>query len=330
MIDADALGRWLDAGEGTGAGGSVVLEGRPTGGGWSNDTIFIRVGARRLVVRLTPQGRSMFPDYDLGHQVRAMALAARAGLPVPAVLGFEPDASVLGRPFFVMERVEGRVPADDDPPFTKAGFVFDAPAGIQRRFHDNAVDAIAAIHRVSPPAFPTVGPSPAAHLESCRALAAWCGHEPVLLDEAWRRLSAAVPAHDPELDRFLWGDARPANMVLDDGFGIVALLDWELAAAGPGELDIAWFCEMNHMRSIGAGVPPLAGFPPEEETWKRWATAVGRAPRHEAWHRLFAAYRVAVFLQLYLATMVHRGLIPAGHRALAENAGTRRLAELLT
>ena len=118
-------------------------------------------------------------------------------------------------------------------------------------------------------------------------------------------------------------------MVLDDRFGIVALLDWELAASGPGELDIAWFCEMNHMRSVGAGVAPLAGFPPEAETWQRWAAAVGRQPRHVPWHRLFAAYRVAVFLQLYLVAMVHRGVVPAGHRALSENAGTRRLAALL-
>lgn len=76
----------------------------------------------------------------------------------------------------------------------------------------------------------------------------------------------------------LWGDARPANMVVEN-FGIVGLLDWELAGSGPGELDIVWFCEMNRMRSIGIGIAPLPGFLDDAATWRRWSAAVGRQAR---------------------------------------------------
>jgi aminoglycoside phosphotransferase (APT) family kinase protein len=322
VIDGGALARWLGA-------RTVTVVGTPTGGGWSNDTVFVEADGRPLVVRLTPQGRSMFPAYDLGHQVRAMRFAAAHGVAVPELVGDEPDAAVLGRPFFVMARVPGRVPADDDPPFTKAGFVKEATPSQQRRFHDAAVDAIAAVHAVPLPPFELTGPQPAVHLARCHELAEWCEVVPEVVFAAQQRLAGAPPAVEGAACSFLWGDARPANMVLDDGFGIVALLDWELAACGPGELDVAWFLEMNHMRSAGMGIDPLPGFPDDEGTWRRWSRAVGREPRHLDWYRLFSAYRVSVFMQLFLVTMVDRGRLPSSHRVLHDNPGSRRLAELL-
>jgi aminoglycoside phosphotransferase (APT) family kinase protein len=77
------------------------------------------------------------------------------------------------------------------------------------------------------------------------------------------------------------------------------------------------------------GIDPLPGFPDEADTWQRWAAAVGRAPRHLDWYRMFSAYRVAVLMQLYLAAMVARGRLPSSHRLLRDNPGTRRLEQLL-
>ena len=321
MIDATALAGWLGV-------RSVTVVGTPSGGGWSNDTVFVEADGRSLVVRLIPEGRSMFPAYDLGHQVRAMRLTAAHGLPVPEIVGHEPDPGVLGRPFFVMARVPGRVPADDDPPFTKAGFLKDASPPHQRRFHDAAVDAIAAVHAIPPPPFEVVGPHPADHLAHCHALATWCEATPDIVFVAHEQLAVSPPAVDEGACSLLWGDARPANMVVDDHFAIVALLDWELAGCGPGELDVAWFLEMNHMRSVGMGIEPLPGFPDAAGTWQRWAEAVGRTPRDLDWYRLFSAYRVSVFMQLFLLTMVARGRLPATHRVIHDNPGSRRLTDL--
>lgn len=322
LIDGPALARWLGV-------PAVEVTGAPSGGGWSNETVFVTAAGRELVVRLTPRGRSMFPVYDLSHQVRMLRLAADGGLPVPAVVGEETDPAVLGRPFFVMERVPGRVPPDDDPPFTRAGFLFDASPAQQRRFHDAAVDVIARVHGVGAPSSPVDGPRPADHLAACARLAHWCGPVPAIVTDALDELGRTAPAADAARCGLVWGDARPANMVVDGSLAIVALLDWELAGAGPGELDVAWFCEMNRMRSTGpAGFAPLPGFPPDEDSWARWEAAVGRRADAVTWYQRFSAVRVAVLLQLYLAAMVHRGVLPAGHRALSDNSGTRRLGEL--
>lgn len=324
LIDGTALARWLGV-------AAVTVTGAPSGGGWSNETVFVTADGRELVVRLTPRGRSMFPVYDLSHQVRMLRLAAAEGLPVPTVVGEEADPAVLGRPFFVMERIAGRVPPDDDPPFTRAGFLFEAAPADQRRFHDAAVDVIARVHQVGAPPFPVDGPQPSDHLAACARLAHWCGPVPAVVADALDELARSAPSADSARCGLVWGDARPANMVVDDNLAVVALLDWELAGAGPGELDVAWFCEMNRMRSMGpAGLAPLPGFPADDVTWARWEAAVGRRADDVGWFQRFSAVRVAVLLQLYLTAMVHRGALPAGHRALNDNSGTRRLRELFS
>ena len=154
---------------------------------------------------------------------------------------------------------------------------------------------------------------------------------PTVVSDAVDELARTAPAVAATRCGLVWGDARPANMVVDDDLRVVALLDWELAGAGPGELDIAWFCEMNRMRSTGpSGFAPLPGFPPDEVTWARWEAATGQRAEAVDWYQRFSAVRVAVLLQLYLAAMVHRGVLPVGHRALTENSGTRRLREIFS
>lgn len=321
-VDVERLRAWLGTTD-------VVLGERPGGGGWSNETWFVTVAGRPAVLRLSPAGRSMFPTYDLGRQVRCLELTRAAGLPVPEVLAADPGGDALGRPAFLMERLAGRVPADDDPPFTKAGFLFEASVEAQRAFCRAALDAIVAVHAVAPPPSLPTGPAPADHLAACDELLAWSGATHPMLLAASAALAADLPPPHG-VDGLLWGDARPANMVVADDLSIVGLLDWELAAVGTGEFDIAWFLEMNRMRAEGMGIAPLPGFLSPEATWAHWADRVGRAPGHVEWHHRLAAYRVAILFSLFLRTMVDAGRLRPDHRLFTDNPGTRRLAELLS
>src|SRR5688572_16647240 len=59
-----------------------------------------------------PANKPVFPVYDLHGQFRLLQLLADSPVPVPRVWWLEPDPSVLGASFFVMERMHGRVPPD--------------------------------------------------------------------------------------------------------------------------------------------------------------------------------------------------------------------------
>lgn len=319
-VDAEALRHALGA-------ATLTIDGAPTAGGWSNETMFVTADARPLVVRLSPSGSAMFPSYDLGLQARCLRYAASAELPVPTVLT-DDDGGLLGRPFFVMNRLPGRVPADDDPPFTKAGFLFEATAEQQRTFSLSAIDRLVEIHRTPSAGFLPVGPSPHAHLRWCADLYGWVDIAQPLLEETHRRLAADVPGGADAPTGLLWGDARPANMLVDERFAVTGLLDWELAANGPGEFDVAWFLEMNRMRSTGMGIAPLPGFLTDAKTWDRWSALIGRPATNIGWYHRYAAYRVAVLLLLFLRAMISRGRLPHDHRLTRDNLATRRLESL--
>lgn len=119
---------------------SLIVAGlsRPKAG-TSNETVIVAVwwddgGARRderLVVRIQPTGRQLFLRPDTigeGRVLRAIAAAAPAAVPVPRVLAFEPDAGVVGSPFFVMSHVPGRVLSDIPSCHTTGWLLDETPA----------------------------------------------------------------------------------------------------------------------------------------------------------------------------------------------------------
>jgi aminoglycoside phosphotransferase (APT) family kinase protein len=100
------------------------------------------------VLRLPPPPDAfpLFPWYDLERQVRAMrAVRKRTDVPVPHVPWFAADPSILGAPFFVMERIHGRAPSDV-PPYVLDGWVLETTPEEQLRMLSGVVGAIAGIH----------------------------------------------------------------------------------------------------------------------------------------------------------------------------------------
>ena len=124
----ERLRAWL----GARAGGPVAVDELVApASGMSNDTWLTTVdlgdGALDVVLRLAPAGRGLFPRYDLGQQVTVLrGLRAHSDVPVPDVLWHEPDPEPLGRPFYVMTRVRGRIPPDGHH---FDGWVRDLPPG---------------------------------------------------------------------------------------------------------------------------------------------------------------------------------------------------------
>jgi len=129
----------------------------PQSSGLSNETVLFaaswndngRAVNRRLVARVAPTGPSLFQSYDLALESRVIgALSTHSCVPVPEVLFYEDDSSLLGAPFIVMGHVDGQAAADD-PPFTVSGWVMELAPRQRAQMADNGLKALAAPMRTA-------------------------------------------------------------------------------------------------------------------------------------------------------------------------------------
>jgi aminoglycoside phosphotransferase (APT) family kinase protein len=284
---------------------------RRPGSGMSNDTLLVEAAwggtTRRIVVRLTPSGRPLFPRYDLGAQAAVLhALHEHTSVPVPRVLWWEPDPAPVGRPFYVMEHVDGRIPPDAHL-FT--GWLKDLDPPDQAALLEHALDVLARIHRVDVGTVaelevldrPEHATTPLdQELAWWRAYLDWAaaGDRLPRLEDAYTQLLDARPP-DAEVARGLvWGDARLGNLVVDDALRPVAVLDWEMAVLGPPELDLGWYLFLE--RTARQFAPQLPGFPEPDELVARYEVRLGRPLRHLAWFEAWSGFRTAC-IQVRLA-----------------------------
>ncbi|MCF6475113.1 phosphotransferase family protein [Nonomuraea sp. MG754425] len=306
-----------------GASASVSGMSRPTENGLSSETLFFTAtwdGQRkRCVARLAPAREAVpvFPSYDLGAQFEMMRLAReKAGIPAPRALWFEPDPGPLGTPFFVMERADGEVPPDVLP-YTFGGWLYDASPADRRRLQDASVGLLAALHQtaftpreLAP--FGTAGLR--AHVEEQRAYYEWAhGRRRVpVLERAFAALAAHWP-DDPGPDVLTWGDARIGNVMYRD-FAPVAVLDWEMAAVGPRELDLSWMIFLHRFFqdiTTGAGLPGLPAFMRREDVCATYRDLTGYEPRDLDFYELYAALRHGVIMARVWQRRIHFGELPS-------------------
>jgi aminoglycoside phosphotransferase (APT) family kinase protein len=279
----DVMSRWLSTKLPGGVPPDVAVETGVDSNGMSSETIILTAcwdddGKRteqRLVARIAPSDEDVpvFPSYRLDHQFDVIRLVAQqTDVPVPRVRWIEPTGEVLGRPFFLMDYVEGVVPPDVMPYTFGDNWFFDAPAEAQRELQDATVDVVAKLHSIPQPestfAFLSEGRSEGTalrrHFDWVRS---WydfgvsdIGSSP-LLERAFEWLGANWPEEASTAQPvLLWGDARVGN-VLYANFRPVAVLDWEMTALGPRELDVAWLIFAHMVFQELAGLATLPGLP---------------------------------------------------------------------
>ncbi|MFG2072602.1 phosphotransferase family protein [Nonomuraea maritima] len=316
---------------------------RPSGNGMSSETLFFTAAwagrETRCVARLAPAREAvpMFPSYDLRAQFDLMRMAReKAGVPAPRALWYEPDPGPLGTPFLVMECVDGEVPPDVAP-YTMGGWLHDASPGDRARLQDACVGIVAALHETafSPGELTRLGaPGLRAHVEAQRAYYAWA-HGDLrlpLLERAFDWLVAHWPgATGPDV--LNWGDARIGNIVFRD-FTPVAVLDWEMAAVGPRELDLSWMIFMHRFFqdiTVRMGLPGIPDFMQRDAVCQKYQELTGYEPRDMDFYEMYAALRHGVIMARLWRRRIHFGEQPMPddpddlvlHRAIIEELLTR-------
>jgi aminoglycoside phosphotransferase (APT) family kinase protein len=224
-------------------------------------------------------------------------------VPVPEVLTHETDPEWLGSPFLLMRRIDGIVPSDI-PPYTMAGWLFDAAPDDQRKLEREAVRVLTRLHALTPdthdlafldrPQFGTGALDQ--HLDYQRWYYDWAreGQRVPLIERTFAALDKTRPQEGPTV--LNWGDSRIGNMMFHD-FRPAAVLDWEMAALGPAEIDVGWmiflhrfFEDMTHKY----GMPCLDDFLQRDRVAEIYAEEAGREVHDLEWYEMFAAQRFAI------------------------------------
>jgi len=317
----------------------------PQSSGLSNETVLFDAawtdadGASRteqLVARVQPSGPAVFPRYDLGLEFRVMqALDAGTAVAVPTMLFHEAGTDLLGAPFIVMGRVEGRIPSDD-PPFTATGWVLEDLSAEQRaQLCDNALRTLVDIHAVD---LDAVGLGDLRkHAESglegqlrfWEETFAWAaeGDANPTIESAF----AWLREHQPPTEAAVlnWGDARIGNMIFRDDLSVGAVLDWEMVAIADPALDVAWWLFMVRHHTEGIGMPLPEGFPSRDEVLARYEELAGRTLEHLDFYEVFVATRLSVLMHRAGNLMIQAGLLPADAPMKYNNPASQLLAKTL-
>lgn len=292
----------------------VISLGRPEGNGMSSETLLFDAAwggeQRRLVARVAPADEDVpvFRHYDLAMQFEVMRLVAeRSDTPVPRTLWLEEDASLIGAPFFVMERVDGRVPRDNLP-YTFEGWLLDATERQRIALQDDTVWALAGIHGValSEAEHRLVGHDPdgpsALHqqLEAWRGYYEWLGIDGGLpvIDRTFDWLDDHWPDDDGGAPVLSWGDARIGNVVYE-GFRPAAVLDWEMAGLAPRGVDVGWMVYLHEFFQDVAeqlGLPGLPAFLRMDDVVEAYEARTGIRIRDHGFWRVYAGLRYGLIM----------------------------------
>jgi aminoglycoside phosphotransferase (APT) family kinase protein len=238
--------------------------------GQSNPTYLLTAASGRYVLRAKPPGQLLKSAHQVDREFRVMSGLAGTAVPVPRMLHLSAEDSPIGRMFYVMDFLDGRIFWDPALP--------EASGNEERAaIYDAMNDTLAALHDVE---VETVGLGdfgrPGNYFE--RQLARWtsqyrASETGTVAD--MDRLIAWLETHMPEDDgrvSLVHGDYRLDNLIFaSDQPKVVAVLDWELSTLGHPFADIAYQCmqwrlpHASGFRGLGGVDRPTLGLPSEED-----------------------------------------------------------------
>ena len=308
-------------------------------GGQSNPTYKLITPGRTYVMRAKPGPvAKLLPSaHAIEREFAVMRGLACTSVPVARMHALCEDESVIGRAFYIMEYVEGRVLWDQTLPGM-------TPAE-RGAIYDEMNRVIAALHKVDYAARGLAGyGKPGNYFE--RQIGRWSKQyqasvtQPITeMDRLIDWLPAHIPAsaRDEGLTSIVHGDYRLDNVIFHPSEPrILAVLDWELSTLGHPLADFSYHCMAWHIppgtfRGIGGVDLASLGIPSEQDYIHRYCERTGLATPEQLapdWNFYLAynMFRIAAILQ-GIAKRVEAGTASSA-QARASGAGARPMAEL--
>jgi len=335
-FDTDTLSAWLQL-HLPGFEGPMTVE--MFKGGQSNPTYKLITPARAYVMRAKPGpvARLLPSAHAIEREYRVMSALRGTGVPVAQMHVLCEDESVIGRAFYVMECVNGRVLWDQSlPDMDRAG---------RAALYDEMNRVLAALHSVKPDEVGLDGyGKPGNYFE--RQIGRWSKQyvasitQPIPeMDRLMEWLPQAIPAmaRDENLVSVVHGDYRLDNLMFNPTEArVLAVLDWELSTLGHPLADFSYHCMSWHIppglfRGIGGLDLASLGIPSEAEYIERYCERTGFATPQQLkadWNFYLAynMFRLAAILQ-GIGKRVEAGTA-SSEQAVRSAAGARPMAEM--
>ena len=312
-------------------------------GGQSNPTYKLITPQRAYVMRSKPgpAAKLLASAHAVEREFTVMSALHGSDVPVPKMHLLCEDESVIGRAFYVMEFMPGRVLWDQSLP--------DIPMPQRATYYDEMNRVIAALHNVDVNAAGLAGyGKPGNYFE--RSIGRWTKQYLASITEpiaAMDRLIEWLPAHIPASARdetqvsVVHGDYRLDNLVFHPTEPrVIAVLDWELSTTGHPLADFSYHCMSWHIqpgqfRGVGGLDLEALGIPDEKTYVARYCERTGRIAKGgdpaavmADWNFYLAynMFRLAGILQ-GIAKRVETGTASSA-QAKQAGAGARPLAEM--
>jgi aminoglycoside phosphotransferase (APT) family kinase protein len=276
--------------------------------GHSNLTYLVRdASGREFVLRRPPFDNRVKTAHDMGREFLVLSKLWPVYPPAPRPWVYCEDVSILGAPFYVMERRQGVIVRRSAP--------LD-PATL-RRAGESLVDQLATLHAVDYRSAELAGLGrPEGYVE--RQVSGWTRRyrdaqtdDLPDLDRAADWLAANRPAESGSA--LIHNDFKFDNLVLDpaDPSRVVAVLDWEMATLGDPLMDLGstlgyWVepGDPEALRRAAVGPTLQPGCLTRCEVVERYERATGRHVEHALFYYVYGLFKVAVIAQQIYARYV--------------------------
>jgi aminoglycoside phosphotransferase (APT) family kinase protein len=301
-------------------------------GGQSNPTFMLTAGSQRYVLRTKPApAAKLLPSaHAIEREFRVMDALSKAGFPAARQYALCEDEEVIGRAFYIMEFMDGRVLWDQSMPNM---------SNAERAAHyDEMNRVIAQLHTID---YKAIG------LETYGKPGNYFGRQ---IDRWTRQYKASETEHIPAMEHLIeWlpqhipageqttivhGDYRLDNMIFHPTEPrILAVLDWELSTLGHPLADFSYHCMSWHIvpglfRGIAGLDLKSLGIPTEEDYLAKYSERTGIAIHKEDF-RFYLAYnmfRMAGILQGIMKR--YQDGTAASEQALKNGQAARPMAEM--
>lgn len=295
-LPENELGRYLRE-RGLAASGDIAI--KPLTGGQSNPTWRVDAGSQRMVLRKKPPGVLLKSAHAIDREYRVMKALRETDVPVPRMLDYCEDESIVGTPFFLMEFLEGRTYTDQSLP--------GLPAAERTAMYREMNRVIATLHGVDYEAL-GLGDFGRKGQYFARQIDRWtrqCSGSDIPVPAAMQRLMEWLPQHIPAGDEttLVHGDYRMDNLIFHATEPrVIGLIDWELSTLGHPLADFSYQCMAWRIRpSLWRGIDGLdlqaLGIPSESQYLQMYVQATGRDPSaHWDFYLAYNLFRIAAIL----------------------------------